>query len=408
VRDAKCSYDRVTASQHENKKSSIVGLSTSPSAQSSTNSATYSNSDAKHTEKFFVEGLQIPPQVSRTHRNKVPLSFLLNMTNKWADGLAASLGTVLPVLDINELNQSVRKRLLGTGNQQAPNSDIREHTGFCGQKVYKTNDSSIALTRHLDMRPLEVVGTTVGYNALDLSPLQGLTSYRSLDPSSGHWSSHLHYGEDLDGHTIQYSNSNIGSTHQSWPQASNSGTKISRPFAPGIDQLEMRLRNLYQELKAVSQHASSSWTFDDSALDDAMQMFTASSAIKLSELYSRQWHPSCAVLHRPSFNLYSVSSPLLLSVIIMGAVFSPDIEERNIARRNIDLVECYVFQDPSWQGIYQEHVHEERDVMTVVLQTEMMLAAVNVACLQVWEGSLESRSRMRKEVFPNVVEVSFV
>ncbi|KAH8803429.1 hypothetical protein F5884DRAFT_805488 [Xylogone sp. PMI_703] len=78
----------------------------------------------------------------------------------------------------------------------------------------------------------------------------------------------------------------------------------------------------------------------------AISLFSSSNIQRLMETYFNQWHRHSPVVHSGTFSIEEASLPLLISVILTGALYSPSTEDVNMARNMLDLAEECAFQDP--------------------------------------------------------------
>lgn len=140
-------------------------------------------------------------------------------------------------------------------------------------------------------------------------------------------------------------------------------------------------------------------------------LLTTARIRKFATLYFKYWQLNCPLLHVPSFDPETVSLPLLASVVFMGAMYSNDQREVQIAKRVLDFAELFIFSS---------HVFSpESEVATIFLgnrtpddQTsdwskfQNFQAGFIITVVQYWAGSRPSRNRAMENRFSEVVKVA--
>ncbi len=120
----------------------------------------------------------------------------------------------------------------------------------------------------------------------------------------------------------------------------------SLPFPGGYETANVQSAGLVQLIldQAISLQLSPQEQADISY--HLNYLFTPSKISKLVNLYFEFWHPHCPILHQPSFNIDTTSPVMLLSVTLMGAMYSQVDQEVSTAKRILDLSELVVFSMP--------------------------------------------------------------
>jgi hypothetical protein len=139
-------------------------------------------------------------------------------------------------------------------------------------------------------------------------------------------------------------------------------------------------------------------------------LLTTARIRKCIGLYFRYWQPNCPIIHVPSFDPDQVPTPLLASIVFMGAMYSNDDRETFIARKMLDLAELYVFSTEIFAG--------ENEVGRVFLGRPMtdaekkdwahfqyFQAAYIMMVAQYWAGSKASRNRAMEIRFSEIIRV---
>ena len=104
------------------------------------------------------------------------------------------------------------------------------------------------------------------------------------------------------------------------------------------------------------------------------------------------------------FNPSTISVPLLLAVVLTGALFSLSVSERALARSMLDFAEDYAFDNPTFQDLLS--CAQPRFGTDPRLVLESVQAAVSVFQIQLREGSSTKRKQMRTIRMSQLVLVS--
>ncbi|SPO04630.1 uncharacterized protein DNG_07315 [Cephalotrichum gorgonifer] len=225
-------------------------------------------------------------------------------------------------------------------------------------------------------------------------------------------------GHDATGQTLAYSL--IGQDSWLWDygdrdhiidhivEAESSGSMkygISNP-AEGYQCLgsESRLATALKDITSglLSASASGSWfTAHPLTAYSAETLFTTDKAPSLIDSYFDNWHTHCPILHRPSFDMESVSPSLLAAMILMGAVYSQP-HLAMAARTCLDAAEEYIFGHPDYTRLSDPVSRKKAGLVDM----SPLQAAYTIAVLQQWDTHEESRRRIRLSRFPSIVRVA--
>lgn len=119
------------------------------------------------------------------------------------------------------------------------------------------------------------------------------------------------------------------------------------------------------------------------------------------------WHLNCRIVHRPSFGFDVCDESLVLAVVLLGAMYSPDAAERLAASAVVDHVESYIFSclplSPSTDGNYPE---DSDAVGNGEQEFQIIQAAFTMVITQFWTGTGAQKLRASTRLFDIVVEVS--
>lgn len=118
--------------------------------------------------------------------------------------------------------------------------------------------------------------------------------------------------------------------------------------------------------------------------------------------YFESWHRICRIIHRPTFTADTAPDVVLIAVLVLGAMYSSNEEDREKTLSVIDFVEDYIFsQEPSpLDAVAQTDTNFDDNPRFHFLQ-----AAFLIVVTQYWTGSDCSRRRVSKVRFHRVIEV---
>lgn len=144
-------------------------------------------------------------------------------------------------------------------------------------------------------------------------------------------------------------------------------------------------------------------------------LFTPSRIDKLVGHYFEFWHPHCPILHQPSFKFETAPIPLLISVTLMGAMYSQVDREVNTAKVLLDLAELYVYSMDDLTDDYEIRQMMRASAGTTLEQPlessslafQNLQGAYLMVCVQFWAGNLVARRRSMETRFGVVVKVIF-
>ncbi|KAH1828509.1 hypothetical protein KXX35_006061 [Aspergillus fumigatus] len=189
------------------------------------------------------------------------------------------------------------------------------------------------------------------------------------------------------------------------PNLTLTGQQLSyepeRPFATGMIQAILaRAWSVPLDAKA-QQELSTNLNF----------LLTTSRIRKFVAMYFKYWQPSCAMLHRTSFDPEIVSLPLLTAVTFMGAMYTNDEREAYIAKRVLDFAELFIFSSE----VYASETEISSmfcgnrcldDESSDWIQFQNFQAGFIIVVVQYWAGSRISRNRVMENRFSEVIKVA--
>lgn len=141
-------------------------------------------------------------------------------------------------------------------------------------------------------------------------------------------------------------------------------------------------------------------------------LFTPSRIDKFINHFFEFWHPHCPILHQPTFSVETAPIPLLVSVTLMGAMYSQSDQEVNTAKHLLDLSELFVYSmedltdDSEIRQMLRSNPSVEQSVIVSPLAFQYLQAAYLMVCVQFWAGGMLARKRAIETRFGNVVKVN--
>jgi hypothetical protein len=140
-------------------------------------------------------------------------------------------------------------------------------------------------------------------------------------------------------------------------------------------------------------------------------LFTPSRIDKFIAHYFEFWHPHCPILHQPSFSVEIAPIPLIVSVALMGAMYSQSDQEVNTAKQMMDLSELFVYSiddltdDSEVRQMLRSGSSSNQTVFTTPLVFPNLQAAYLMVCVQFWAGGALARKRAIETRFGTVIKV---
>ena len=142
-------------------------------------------------------------------------------------------------------------------------------------------------------------------------------------------------------------------------------------------------------------------------------LFTPSKIEKYISHYFEFWHPHCPIIHQPSFNVETAPIPLLISMSLMGVMYSQVDHEVKSAKVILDLAELFVYSQPDLTEEFEIQQMLRASLSSSPDQTPLMSllafqslqAAYLMVCVQFWAGNSVARKRSIETRFSVLVKV---
>jgi hypothetical protein len=170
---------------------------------------------------------------------------------------------------------------------------------------------------------------------------------------------------------------------------------IMMPPAPVVEQraaaLVALLRAQHDSTPTVSAFPAGSFP-----TNLATAVLTSNNLVEWISGFFQFFHPHTPFVHRPSFDVSTVSLHLVLAVVLVGSIFSTPQDDALSARYFFSLAEEYVFD-----RLRQVVVHGKKSIGGDTIET--VQAAVLVHALQVNSNHEGVRSRVRVARFTEIV-----
>ena len=139
-------------------------------------------------------------------------------------------------------------------------------------------------------------------------------------------------------------------------------------------------------------------------LEEVCYRFFAPSNLKtfLMAFYSI-WEPNWPAFHMATFNVADAPSTLIAGMALIGACLMPDHISQNAAVPWFEAVEEWVFDDDNFCEDPMEHDTDDTKIRS---KLDAIRAAYCVVLYQTWEGSEESKRRIRRTRYTHLINVS--
>jgi hypothetical protein len=143
-------------------------------------------------------------------------------------------------------------------------------------------------------------------------------------------------------------------------------------------------------------------------------LYTPERTEKFCNMYFEFWHPHCPIIHRPSFELSTIPTALLVPITLMGAMYSTVDKEVSTAKLLLDLAEIFVF---SVDDLREESeirrvlrlpstMEQDPNLMLSPFAFDHIRAAHLMICVQYWAGNPLAKRRVVETRFGVAVKVA--
>lgn len=173
------------------------------------------------------------------------------------------------------------------------------------------------------------------------------------------------------------------------------------PHLPGLSRTNEVVDHLTEiSLSLPKYHPESA---PNANLVSGVSLFSSTNIQRLVEIYFHQWHRHSPIVHSGTFDMETISLPLLISVVLTGALYSPLAPEVEMARKMLNLAEECAFQDRVFLRLVSGEAPESCCGDERCL--EALQAAFSMAQIQLREGSPNKRKYSKFYLFDQVINV---
>ncbi|CAK7226337.1 hypothetical protein SBRCBS47491_006196 [Sporothrix bragantina] len=189
--------------------------------------------------------------------------------------------------------------------------------------------------------------------------------------------------------------------------------QLQDPLIVKTHQILFRIREV-ATVKPRNSTVMLSWS---AALEQqCLQFFSPPNLHKFLALYWARWHPNVNIVHRPTFDPVDAKCVLVVAMALIGACMSPDADDNRQACLWFNCVEEIVFIDDDFCGRPNGNGNPTGssslsfpatfDPVTNKRKIQALQASYLVCLYQNWEGTDESKQRIRRYRFSTVVSVA--
>jgi hypothetical protein len=158
------------------------------------------------------------------------------------------------------------------------------------------------------------------------------------------------------------------------------------------------------ELKQPNSNVSFRWLRRYEAL--CRLFFSKSMILHFLESYWGSWSGNFFNVHRPTFDPVTAHTPLLATMVLMGAALCPQENYRNAAATFFDAVEEWLFQHEDFTEVPLEVAGNDSDLVQVERRMNALRAAHMMVLIQTYEGSKVAHTRVIYQRYAQLVAVA--
>jgi hypothetical protein len=196
------------------------------------------------------------------------------------------------------------------------------------------------------------------------------------------------------------------------PNFSHAGLVTGMPCPPEWDPASVQSAAIIQGLRGKASLLNLNPQEQTDLSQHLDYIFTPSRIERMVSLYFEFWHPHCPIIYRPTFSIETTPTPLLISMTLMGVMYSQVDHEVKSGKILLDLAEMFVFsasdltEESEIQRMLRASLGSSPDQsgMLSSMALQNLQAAYVMVCLQFWAGNPVARRRAI-ERFAVVVKV---
>lgn len=145
--------------------------------------------------------------------------------------------------------------------------------------------------------------------------------------------------------------------------------------------------------------------FEPFNVDEARSFFCSENVADFIGAYFQRGHIPIRIVHRTCFNLETVSTPLLVSVFLIGIICQLSETTSQLAGQYADIIEWSIFEDPRFLRLM--YMKQEGNTKAITRdEREIIQAALLVTVVQSANPSTEVRRRIRIQRLPASLAVA--
>ncbi len=136
------------------------------------------------------------------------------------------------------------------------------------------------------------------------------------------------------------------------------------------------------------------------------EFFSPDNVKNFLALFWSCWYPNWPTIHRSTFDPLTSRLTLVISVVLLGACLSTNERDRAVASLWLNVVEEMVFLDDVFSGAATSESLDDFPTAHLGSLVSLLQAGYCVCLLQTWEGSKESKRRVRRNRYNCLIWVS--
>lgn len=181
------------------------------------------------------------------------------------------------------------------------------------------------------------------------------------------------------------------------------------PPPEGLHNLDNRHAAANKILDCLLQvHSAAPHVWECFNVDHARDLFHEGNVYDATTAYFKETaRPRSRIVPKPSFDINSMSAPLLLSIFLMGATCGSFDSLKSQALEYADIAEAAIFECPSFLRLVYRS--KELDCYSLGKEDmEIIQAAILMILVQISSTKVENRRRVRIQRYPALVSIARV
>lgn len=175
-------------------------------------------------------------------------------------------------------------------------------------------------------------------------------------------------------------------------------------------RLPSRCQQIINRLREATlrqqQNSIISSTWSPSLEKVCLQLFTAENQERFLALFWSAWYPNWPTIHQPTFDPMKAHLDLVITMMLMGACMSPRQTDRSMASIWFNTIEELIFSANDFSSYQDNQSQPLSPIDWLSDRLGLLQAAYCICLLQTWEGSRESKRRIRRHRYNSIIWVS--